>query len=146
MTRKAERKRLVGLAKKAIDYCNTTDCGYCGLGKFGGFPGCKHKRLADIILADGWIRQPIKMGQTVYRLIKMRTGITSKSRAIHRKGMVTGIIQPCEPTIKQFIRCITVTKNNFIDCCDNFGKTVFLTREEAEKALRKEDENGKATM
>ena len=39
-------------------------------------------------------------------------------------------------TIKRFIRTVEVTKNNFFDVCENWGKTVFLTKEEAEQALK----------
>ena len=92
--------------------------------------------IADCILADGWIRPPCKGGDTLYRIVEMSTGITSKMRAIRKKEISTGIVTPCEPTIKRFIRCVTVTKNNFLDCCENYGKTVFPTREEAVKALK----------
>lgn len=98
----------------------TDDCGEC---------------LADYILADGWIRPPCKVGDTLYRIIKMSTGIDRK--IINTKS--GGIITPCEPTIKKFIRTVTVTKNNYLDCCEKFGITVFASREEAEKALRKDE-------
>ena len=99
------------------------------------------ENLADDILADGWIRPPCKVGDKVYRIVEMGTGITSKIRAIRKKAETTGIIQPCEPTIKRFIRCVTVTKNNIIDCCENYGKTVFSSREEAEKVLKGDGDN-----
>ena len=92
--------------------------------------------LADYLLANGVIAPPCKVGDSVFRIVKMSTGITSTIRAIRKKANTTGIIQPCEPTIKRFIRCVTVTKNNFFDVCENFGKTVFLTKEEAEAALK----------
>ena len=104
------------------------------------YEGCIEK-LADYILADGWIRPPCKVGDTVYRIVEMSTGITSKIRAIRKKEKQTGIIQPCEPTIKRFIRCVTVTKNNIIDCCENYNKTVFATREEAVRVLKGEKYN-----
>lgn len=83
--------------------------------------------IADKILADGWFRLPCKVGQKVYR-ISTRTGTrikyiqeTTISRiAIDNEGI--WIFCTCNPIAK------TV-----------FGKTVFLTREKAEKALRKED-------
>lgn len=117
MNREAERKRLVELLG---DYLYS-------------------EQIADHLLDNGVIVPPVKVGQTVYRIVEMSTGITSKIRAIRR----TGIIQPCEPTIKRFIRCVTVTKNNIIDCCENYGKTVFTSREEAQKALERKEAEGK---
>ena len=88
--------------------------------------------IADELLADGWVRPPCKVGDTLYRIVKMSTGIDRK--IFNSKS--GGIITPCKPTIKKFIRTVTVTKNNYLDCCEKFGKNVFLTREEAEKALK----------
>ena len=93
--------------------------------------------FANLILDDGWIRPPCKSGDTVYRIVKMSTGVTNKNKIVRvGKNRISGILTPCEPTIKCFVRCVEVTKNNLIDVCENFGKTVFLTREEAEKALK----------
>lgn len=94
-----------------------------------------NEKLADAILADGWMRPPCKVGDKVYRIVKMSTGVTNKHKVLYKDGKITGIITPCEPTIKYFIRCVEVTKNNFFDVCENFGKTVFFTYEETQKAL-----------
>ena len=40
----------------------------------GGLEG----KLADHILADGWIRPPCKVGDMVYRVVTMGTGVTFK--------------------------------------------------------------------
>ena len=56
--------------------------------------------IAEYLLANGVIVPPCKVGDTVYRIVKMSTGITSKIRAIRKKAETTGVIQPCEPTIK----------------------------------------------
>ena len=92
--------------------------------------------FANLILDDGWIRPPCKIGDTVYRIVKMSTGVSQKSKSFFKDGKTIGTITLCEPTKKYFVRCVDVTKNNLIDVCENFGKTVFLTREEAEKALK----------
>lgn len=92
--------------------------------------------IADKMLSDGWFRPPCKVGQTVYRIVEMSTGVTSKHAAFVCDGKLHGTITPCKPTIKRFIRRVTVTKNNIVDCCENYGKTVFLTKEEAEAALK----------
>ena len=53
-------------------------------------------------------------------------------------------IQPkwCE-LIANGKKTVEVTKNNFLDVCENWGKTVFLTREEAEQALQRKEDEGK---
>ena len=100
--------------------CTAEDCASC---------------LADYILADGWMRPPCKVGDTIYKPI-----VTDDTN---------------EPAIWEII--ITrmeidvgkdgVSSNSFVighlkntQCGEGadfseFGKTVFLTKEEAEKAL-----------
>ena len=90
---------------------------------------CCYGQLADYLLANGVIVPPCKVGDTVYRVVTMGTGVTFK-----KVGFNT--YRAKEQTIKHFIRCVTVTKNNFFDVIENFGKTVFLTREEAEAKLK----------
>ena len=97
----------------------------------------RRAKLADHLLANGVIVPPCKVGDTVYRIVKMGTGIHYKQIGRCGIGHTQGYkIVPCEEKIKRFIRSVTVTKNNLFDICENFGKTVFFTREEAEKALK----------
>ena len=84
----------------------------------------KAEKLADYLLENGAVALPCKLGDTVYRISTRRgTGIkyiqeTTVSRiAIDNEGI--WIFCTCNPIAK------TV-----------FGKTVFLTREDAEKALK----------
>ena len=97
---------------------------------------CHVENVADYLLENGVVVPPCKLGDTVYRIVKMSTGVTNKHNVISMGGKITGTITPCEPTIKYFIRCVEVTKNNFFDVCENFDKTVFYTKEEAEQALK----------
>ena len=91
--------------------------------------------LADHLLANGVIVPPCKVGDTVYRIVEMGTGIHYKQVGRCGIGHAKGYkIAPCEEKTKRFIRSVVVTKNNFFDVYENWGKTVFLTREEAEKA------------
>ena len=60
---------------------------------------CHSARLADHLLANGVIVPPCKVGQTVYRIIEMSTGVMMNSTY----------------TIKRFIRTVEVTKNNFFE-------------------------------
>ena len=87
------------------------------------------EKIADHLLKNGVIVPPCKVGQTVYRVVTMGTGVTFK-----KVGYNT--YRAKEQTIKHFIRCVTVTQNNFFDVCENWGKTVFLTKEEALSKLQ----------
>ena len=84
--------------------------------------------IADYLLTNSVIVPPCKVGDKVYRIVKMSTGVRTKIKAVSEKGGTTGIMTSCDPTIKRFIRCVTVTKNNIVNCCENYGKTVFLTK------------------
>lgn len=84
---------------------------------------------ADSLLADGWIRPPCKVGDTVYRIstrrgarIKYIQKTTVSRIAIDNEGI--WIFCTCNPIAK----CI-------------FGKTVFLFREEAEAKLKEGEWN-----
>lgn len=92
--------------------------------------------IADDLLADGWMRPPCKIGDKVFRIVEMRTGVTEKYNLFIEKGKVYGEITHCKPIIKRFVRCVIVTKNNIVDCCEEYGKKVFPTRKEAEQALK----------
>ena len=111
---------------ECVAHCNHPYCDKC-------------KNLADYLLENGVIVPPCKVGDTVYRVIEMGTGIHFKQVGRCGIGHSQGYkIVPCEEKIKRFIRTVEVSKNNFFDICENFGKTVFLTREEAEAKLEGE--------
>ena len=100
------------------------------------YMGGLESRLAEHLLANGVIVPPCKVGDTVYRVVEMGTGIHFKQVGRCGIGHSQGYkIVPCEEKIKRFIRTVEVSKNNFFDICENFGKTVFLTKEEAEQVL-----------
>lgn len=73
-------------------------------------------RLADYLLANGVILSPVDIGKTVYK-ISLSGKIISLNVANYDYGVIT-------------------FPYNIIPF-ENFGKTVFLTREEAEKALER---------
>lgn len=113
-----------------------------GAGDFIGKNGALNcTKLADYLLEHGVIVPPCKVGDTVYCIVFCP--------AINKLSVSKG-----------FVREIRITKNditiNIVDCeqikyanlninitCDDFGKTVFLTREEAEKTLKERENNGK---
>lgn len=81
------------------------------------------RQIADAIIADGWIKPPCKVGDTVYKCHTVN---------LKPNGEIT------KRTIKQItFSAFTVTDDGasgWFDI-DDIGKTVFLTREDAEKAL-----------
>ena len=111
MTREAERKRLVKILKENC-HCINEDCEKCGSNGI-----CFTHREANHLLDNGIIVPPVKVGDRVYWIDdgKIKNEEVFEI-SIHSDGILvhTGI---------QF--CLA---------------QVFLTREEAEKALRKEDE------
>lgn len=76
--------------------------------------------IADKILADGWMRPPVNVGDKVYIVAELSKRIVECT--------VIGYWM-CEGT------CSVITDHGTIYSL-SFDKTVFLTREEAEKALR----------
>ena len=99
---------------------------------------CTNKRkacdfLADYLLENGVIVPPVKAGDTIYEIHERRKGgewvkIISE-RFVHGVEIYAGgcMIARCGSTISVFL--------------SDIGKTVFLIREEAEKALKESEEN-----
>lgn len=76
--------------------------------------------LADYLLANGVVVLPCKVGDTVYCI--------EENNDIYKTIVIT-----IHCTVRQNF---CQTTNGFLDLND-FGKTVFLTKEEAEKALER---------
>jgi hypothetical protein len=121
--RNAERERLIELLRNGMDKYRVAPL----------INGCKDDLecfLADHLLANGVVVPPVKVGDKTYLLLeRLRGGYDIKDS-----------------------ECVCISENKyikvfsmFIDCADigntlefrlgDIGKTVFLTREEAEKAL-----------
>lgn len=89
-------------------------------------------RIADHLLANGVILPPCKVGDTVYHLQRVLDDATLLIRVVIKKRKVDF----ASTTNSRF----AIEADGFIfNECD-FGKTVFLTREEAEKALKERSE------
>ena len=123
-----ERKRLIDL----LDY--QEHCRFCDMCR-----ECPEMRaaslnaLADHLIANGVIVPPCNVGDTVYVLTHdAPTGI-EKSRV---KRMLLQKLQD-GTTIKIIVPCVFDDWGNAVREVypEDFGKTVFLTKEEAEKAL-----------
>ena len=100
--------------------CELTDCRTCNA-----------RVLADHLLANGVIVSPCKVGQTVYEIQPIRHRI--ESYEISTK-MWNGHYWWFTWVLKN-PKGIYGNLDGF--CCKQIGKTVFLTREEAEEALEK---------
>lgn len=87
--------------------------------------------LADYILLDGWIRPPCKVGDTVYYpwIYDGQCGVAFsevESIKIYVNGLPIAIVEDWRSDMPMPIS-FTI---------EDFGKTVFLTKEEAEAALK----------
>ena len=99
------------------------------------------ERLADHLLANGVIVPPCKVGDTVYIVDGTTDGIV--------EGKITHFEFNLYTTPREWITVVgnypfvgELEERNRIDLL--LGKTVFLTIEEAEKALAERIENGKS--
>ena len=96
------------------------------------------ERLADMLIANGVIVPPCKVGDTVY--IPWEFNYTNGVAFSEVEKIV--FYSPNMPRI--FIKDLESdmpVPSNF--CLDDFGKTIFLTKKEAEQALKGGVENAK---
>ena len=84
------------------------------------------EQLADYLLANGVIVPPCKVGDKIYILVTKHT---------HSFSFSNGSMQKNENQ-HTFIKQSCLMESNFFRAIRDFGKTVFLTREEAEQALK----------
>lgn len=91
---------------------------------------CHYETIAENILANGWIRLPCKVGDTVYYI---EGAYYNSKRQTIRPIKVTEISWKCDRSGRDlgFALIANATRYKF----SSIGKTVFLTKEEAEKAL-----------
>lgn len=80
------------------------------------------ERIVDAIIADGWMRPPCKVGDTVYKIFTKYTPFVGEY-VVEDYGIPTR----------------DVLGHYLIIPFDEIGKTVFLGKEEAEKALKGDD-------
>lgn len=108
------KDRLLKLLQTADKMCDDTkqckDCSGYGKGN-----ECVNHMLADFLLANGVIVSPFPIGTTYYRIVTKRGKVGN-------------------PYFKM-IRKAELNWYNVENVLHDLGKTVFLTREEAEKAL-----------
>ena len=133
-----KRKELIELIINADTY-DSYECKLCTKDD-DACDCCYAEKLADQILADGWIKPPCKVGDKVYTLVNI--GGTSPT-------IVEGVVVYHEDDgckswklelylYDQFGEIIDAAYRNVYE--EQFGKCVFLSREEAEKALKEQND------
>lgn len=124
------RERLIELISQADEECkHSRECKSCsGYGK-GAL--CMNYHIADHLLANGVVCLPCKVGDKTFLLLEKISGgydiIESKCMKIVDNGY--------GKDFSMFFDCVEIGNTLEFDIYD-FGKTVFLTREEAERALK----------
>lgn len=104
---------------------------------------CDNTRLADYLIANGVIVPPAKVGDIVWAFY-----ISQHTDYKYRRRGVRKILEYLAPTTNAVDRNLSViiikSKKATTSDISRIGKTVFLTREEAEKALaERQAENDK---
>lgn len=106
-----------------------------------GFFNCHRSKakaecIADYLLANGVIPIPCKVGDTVYAFCEM-LGVILEYKVV---GIgITEIAMQYEAYA--YTKEEDILIDNIDYETDDIGKTIFLTREEAEKALREREQN-----
>lgn len=110
-----ERERLIKLIKQGN----------------GGYDFNSLERIADCLLANGVLCPPCKVGDTVYYLTTVDT-----EKELNVNEIFCGTAQAVGFDGKNIFIAVKYTNGLFYyHVSKNFGKTVFLSRELAEKAL-----------
>ena len=126
----ADRERLIEILKLGScpsPYLCDENCKYANLER------CYEERTADLLLEHGVVLLPCKVGDRLYEVTGRKTVSVYKVKAI-RVELFSLFIEwdIVEGFVWQSLSGITA---------DEIGKTVFLTREEAERALKEREDN-----
>ena len=127
----ADRERLIEILKLGScpsPYLCDENCKYANLER------CYEERTADLLLEHGVVLLPCKVGDRLYEVTGRKTVSVYKVKAI-RVELFSLFIEwdIVEGFVWQSLSGINA---------DEIGKTVFLTREEAERALKERENNG----
>ena len=127
----ADRERLIEILKLGScpsPYLCDENCKYANLER------CYEERTADLLLEHGIIVLPCKVGDRLYEVTGRKTVSVYKVKAI-RVELFSLFIEwdIVEGFVWQSLSGINAGE---------IGKTVFLTREEAERALKERENNG----
>ncbi len=128
-----ERERLVELLKQNC-HCKDEDCSNCSSNGI-----CFTYREADYLLDNSVIVPPCKVGQTVFRIVKLYgdrkpiivEGEVFEIALTHENGEIKKRFYFLEKGGNKIINRYSL----WLDF-DEIGKTAFFTKEEAEKVLK----------
>ena len=125
-----DRERLIEILKLGScpsPYLCDENCKYANLER------CYEERTADLLLEHGVVLLPCKVGDRLYEVTGRKTVSVYKVKAI-RVELFSLFIEwdIVEGFVWQSLSGINA---------DEIGKTVFLTREEAERALKEREDN-----
>lgn len=128
-----ERERLVELLKQNC-HCKDEDCSNCSSNGI-----CFTYREADYLLDNSVIAPPCKVGQTVFRIVKLYgdrkpiivEGEVFEIALAHENGEIKKRFYFLEKGGNKIINRYSL----WLDF-DEIGKTAFFTKEEAEKVLK----------
>lgn len=118
-----ERERLIEICEDLILSCKASLCTDCEHNKID-YPHCMGVHFADHLLSNGVIVPPVKAGDKLFRIVDMPYTLDSVV------SKITETVEPYSIVYKNILggySCIPF---------DEFGKTVFLSKKEAEKALK----------
>ena len=126
-----ERERLIGLINKKQHYGDVIVENQMD-DRYNRHIEIKNSELADYLLENGVIVPPVKIGDTVYTNCSMQGWyLRSKDRPYKAKVVYMGI-----NGTKNYMNVVYEKGEYMLSFdFDKIGKTVFLTREEAKKAL-----------
>lgn len=127
------RDRLIELIAEGRELCDQIPCEGCTR-NCKGLNDCIAKVQADHLLANGVIAMPCKVGDTVYVLFG------EPSHTIKELRVRTIVFGETHDSIGFTNKSLfTIWDKRWYDY---FGKTVFLTREEAEQAIKEQSNGG----
>ena len=130
------KDRLIKLLKQSEEKCNKTKHCDKECSGYGKGMDCTNYNTADYLLANGVIVPPCKIGDTVYKVV-------NDKRVKHPyECKVVGFWYSADETCNDIhlVRYVNdVFDSSFSIPFTDFDKTVFLSREDAEKALAERD-------
>lgn len=133
-----DRDRLIELLQNTNNYCFDRICSNCEYDKKGN--ACKSNMIAEYLLANGVIVPPCKVGDTVYYFSHRPFNLSLLPNTIYEADVVRIV------TTKLGTSVVIQIHNDYgcteVPQISDFGKTVFLTKEEAEAELEKRCNNG----
>lgn len=135
------KKRAEAMIERLIELIRQANFAYLEFAQMHPFEKSITEFTADYLLENCVIVLPCKVGDTVY-VIEPCTCYNNYSdfdKCHHRRTKATKWLEMVRVPKKHHTKCLKLFERPFrVEYLNKIGKTVFLTREEAEKALGKE--------